>query len=99
VDSYRLNLKSIAKLPQSRIDWWIQSTFKILPTDQRFKDLTAEQMELMQEHFIIDHPELAKTAESFRDPGYEKAEHNLTTIDDDRAEKAKAEPELAPIEI
>jgi hypothetical protein len=97
VDSCRLNLKEIARLPQSRAEWWVQSTFKVLPTDQRYKDLTDEQIGTMQEHYLLDHPELAKKAEVYADPGYEDAEKTLTV--DDRAAKARAEPELAPVEI
>ncbi len=75
----------------------MQKTFNVLPTDQRFKDLTVEQIGLMQEHVLLDNPELTKKAEVYVDHGYEDAEKTLST--DDRAAKAKAEPELAPIEI
>lgn len=75
----------------------MQNHFKVLPTDQRFKDLTAEQVGLMQEHFVLDHPELAKKSEVYIDHGYEESEKTLSV--DDRAEKAKGEPELAPVEI
>lgn len=75
----------------------MQSYFKVLPTDQRFKDLTDEQIGLFQEHILIDNPELAKKAEVYNDPGYEQSEKTLSV--DDRAAKARAEPELAPIDI
>lgn len=75
----------------------MQKTFHVLPTDQRYKDLTAEQIGLMQENFLLDNPALAKQAEVYADPGYEDAERSLTV--DDRATKAKAEPELAPAEV
>ena len=52
---------------------------------------------MIQENFILDNPELAKKAESYVDPGYEDAERTLTV--DDRAARAKLEPELKPIEI
>ena len=51
----------------------------------------------MQEHFLLDNPELAKKAEVYIDPGYDDAEKTLTV--DDRAAKARAEPELAPVDI
>lgn len=75
----------------------MQSYFKVLPTDQRFKDLTEEQFALMHEHLLLDNPELAKKAEAYADPGYDAAEKALAV--DDRAAKAKAEPELAPIDV
>ncbi len=75
----------------------MQKTFQVLPTDQRFKDLTAEQVGMMQEHMLLDNPDLAKKAEVYADPGYEEAEKTLST--DDRAAKARAEPELVPIEL
>lgn len=75
----------------------MQNHFKVLPTDQRFKDLTTEQVGLMQEHLLLDHPELAKKAEAYSDPGYEESEKTLSV--DDRAAKARAEPELAPVDV
>ncbi len=84
----------MARLPQSRTKWWIQREFKVLPTDPRFKALTVEQISLMQEQYVIDHPEAAKAEP---DPEYEEAERALEA--EDRAAKAKAEPELAPVEL
>jgi hypothetical protein len=72
------------------IDRW-----KVLPTDQRFKDLTEEQIIGLQEQFFLDHPELEK--ELFVDPNYEQAEKEM--LADGRAERAKADLDLPPIDV
>lgn len=37
--------------------------WRVLPTDPRFQDLTAEQRALLWEDFLLDHPEIAKEIE------------------------------------
>ncbi len=59
--------------------------------------LTAEQIALMEEHFLLDNPQAGKSDEVYADPEYAEAERTLEL--DDRGAKARAEPELAPIEI
>jgi hypothetical protein len=75
----------------------VQNTFKVLPTDERFKALTDEQVGLMYESFLLDHPEAAKAAEVFRDPGYEDSEKELLV--DTRAVEAREEPKLQAVEV
>lgn len=66
-------MKEIAQHPENRFDWWIMKTFMVLPTDQRFLDLTPEQRELLWEHYLLDNPELAKKIENrINDPEFEK---------------------------
>ena len=74
----------------------MQKTFKVLPTDERFKALTEEQVFLMREHQLVDDPELDKqNSDMFTDPEYERAEQNLDV--DQRAMDAREEPDLRPI--
>lgn len=49
---------------EARFQWWIQTNFKVLPTDPRFMDLTDEQVELMFQHFLIDNPTVKKKVEN-----------------------------------
>lgn len=51
-------IAEIAKEPEIRFDLWIMKTWKVLPTDPRYLDLTEEQRELLWEDFLIDHPEI-----------------------------------------
>lgn len=39
-------------------------TFRVLPTDSRYQDLTKEQRELLWEDFLLDHPEIAEKVEN-----------------------------------
>lgn len=39
-------------------------TWKVLPTDPRYQELTAEQRELLWEDFLLDHPDIAKEVEN-----------------------------------
>lgn len=50
--------------------WWIRKHYNLPPTDQRFLDLTEEQISLEWEHYKLDNPELAEK-ESYHDPNYE----------------------------
>lgn len=38
-------------------------TWKVLPTDPRFQDLTEEQRALLYEDYVLSHPELFEAAE------------------------------------
>lgn len=51
----------------------------------------------MYESFLLDHPEAAKAAEVFRDPGYEDSEKELLV--DTRAVEAREEPKLQAVEV
>jgi len=54
------------------LKWWIQKKWNVLPTDPRFLELTEEQMDLLQRHYLKDHPELV--VERYEDPDYAAAE-------------------------
>lgn len=43
------------------------------PTDARLEDLTDEQIELDIELYLMDHPELKRKAEAYKDTEYERA--------------------------
>lgn len=76
----------------------MQTSFRVLPTDERFKALTEEQKFLLWENHLVDHPEIEKRmAEVFEDPEYEKAEKSLDV--DQRAMDAREEPDLKPNEV
>jgi hypothetical protein len=48
-------------------------TFNLLPTDQRFLDLTDEQREYIWHNYLIDNPELEKKLKNrFDDPEFDK---------------------------
>lgn len=47
--------------------------FKVLPTDDRFLDLTDEQMELLYHHYMIDNKPV-KSSSSAKDNSYEEPE-------------------------
>ena len=96
-DLFHQNKTAIAELPKSRLDWWVQNKFLVLKTDQRFKDLTDEDIFLMREHHFLDNPDLKKQMEEVHsDPEYDKAEENLDV--DQRAMDAREEPDLNPID-
>jgi hypothetical protein len=62
------------------VKWWVQKTFQVLPTDERFKALTQEQLDILWEQYLLDHPDIEKkTEEVFHDPDYETAEADLKT--------------------
>lgn len=66
-------MREIAKEPQNRFDYWIMKTFTVLPTDERFINLTAEQKELLWENYLIENPEIEKQLNrKIYDPDFEK---------------------------
>jgi hypothetical protein len=69
-------LKEIAQLSEARFDWWIQKNFQVLPTDDRFTNLTLEQKDLMYEHFLLDNPELTKKDTKARDDSFDEEYDN-----------------------
>ncbi len=72
-DVTQTTIKAIASDSENRFDWWIQKTFSVLPTDQRFLDLTSEQRELLWENFLLDNPEIAKKLKDrFHDPEFDE---------------------------
>jgi hypothetical protein len=71
-------IQEIAKTNQARFEWWVQKTFNVLPTDDRFLNLTEEQMDLIYEHFKLDHPELDKQQdEKARDSEYDNEQDSI----------------------
>ncbi|UAV84354.1 hypothetical protein phi18_084 [Bacillus phage phi18] len=71
-------IQEIAKTPESRFDWWIQTKFGVLPTDPRFTDLTKEQKSLMFWHLQMDkNPENFVKDGKARDDDYDEEEESL----------------------
>jgi hypothetical protein len=69
-------MEEIAKTNIARFEWWIQKSFHVLPTDERFLSLTEQQMDLLYEHFKIDHPELREDDKA-RDSEYDEAQDGM----------------------
>ena len=59
--------------------WWVRKLYQLPPTDPRFLALTPEQIEIEYEHFLLDHPELAK--ERYSDPEYDEWENTSAQED------------------
>lgn len=98
MNSFHRNKKEIAKLRETRLKWWVQDRFRVLPTDERFKALTEEQMFLMWENYLVDNPDIEKKmTEVYQDPEYATAEKHLDV--DQRALDARREPELRSVEV
>lgn len=71
-------IQEIAKTPESRFDWWIQTKFGVLPTDPRFTELTKEQKSLMFWHFQMDkNPQAFVKDGKARDDDYDEEEKQL----------------------
>lgn len=70
-----------------------------MPTDPKYKELTQEQIILICEQYMQDHPELAKSGESFTDPTYDAKEKTLETDLSKRGETEINDPELPPVLI
>jgi len=69
--------------------------WKVLPTDQRYLDLTDEQRELLWEDFLLDNPDIARKIEAqTQDPEFEKDWENL---DNESPEEASEEDEWEDI--
>lgn len=82
-------MKEIVKEAQNRFDWWILKTWNVLPTDERYINLTEEQKEFLWENFLLDHPEIQKKLENrFYDPDFDKEWEKLGNGDE---EEEKAE--------
>ncbi len=73
-------MKEIAKLPHQRKLWWIRSYYRVLPTDERYLNLTPEQIELEFQHYIMDNPD--KFKEVYTDPEYEEWERKTSEEDE-----------------
>lgn len=69
-------MKEIARESDNRFDWWIMKQFQVLPTDERFINLTEEQKELIWQHYLLDNPEIAKKVSQF-DPEFEEEWNSL----------------------
>lgn len=86
----KVTLKELAKLPESRFEAWIWKTWNVLPTDERYLNLTEEQRKILWEDFLLDHPEISKEINKQKtyDPDFDKeweklmAEAESDAIDD-----------------
>ena len=82
-------IAEIAKTPQARFEWWIQTTFHVLPTDPKFTNLTTEQMNLMYEQYKID---TAPSKATLVDKDYDKEEQKLERYEDPDFDEAWDNP-------
>jgi len=61
--------------------------WRVLPTDPRFLDLTAEQKDFLWDNYLIDHPEIEKKIRNrFDDEEFDK---EWDTLDGDTPENAQ----------
>lgn len=76
-------MKEIVKEAQNRFDYWIMEKWQVLPTDERFLNLTEEQRDFLWENFLLDHPEIQKQLENrFYDPEFDKEWEKLDKEED-----------------
>ena len=91
-------MRAIAEESDNRFDWWIMKTFNVLPTDERFRELTTFQRDFIWENFLLDNPEIeAKLKKANEDdPDFNREWEELDKeekrveedVDSDVAEKA-----------
>lgn len=86
----RTKIKKIADNPEIKFDLWLMKRFNVLPTDERFLNLTYEQRELLWEDYLNDHPEIRKRIENY-DPEFEKVWENPETDNLEKFEENVAE--------
>lgn len=63
----KTTIKKIAQLPEIQFDSWIWRTWRVLPTDDRYLNLTKEQRELLWEDFLLNNPKIAEEIEKEKD--------------------------------
>jgi hypothetical protein len=88
-------MKAIAETNQARFEWWVQTEFKVLPTDPKYQALTQMQLDLMYEHYLLDNPPVEEETKPANDPTYKEDEpeqyddpdfkHVWDNMDDDKA--------------
>lgn len=64
-------MKEIAQHPENRFDTWILKTWRVLPTNPDFINLTEEQRELLWQDYLIDNPDVAKKIEQANDTDFQ----------------------------
>lgn len=69
-------IKDIVKDPDIMFDLWIMRTWNVLPTDERFQNLTREHKMLLWEDYLLQNPQIAKKIED-SDPEFEKEWESL----------------------
>lgn len=62
------------------LHWWIRKFYQLPPTDERYLNLTEEQIYLEFEHYLLENPKL-RSSESYYDPAYEEWEKQVTAED------------------
>ena len=81
--------------PKQRLKFWVIEHFRILPTDERFKQLTEDQMELLFCYFVSN-----PTDEQYRKAHYSNLskEEVMETLPEDKIkEMGYSEKELKDI--
>ena len=51
-------MREIVREPESRFNWWIMKTFKVLPTSPEFQALTGAQRTFIWESYLEDNPKV-----------------------------------------
>lgn len=65
-------MKEIAQHPENRFDTWILKTWRVLPTNPDFINLTEEQREWLWQDYLLDHPEIAKKIAEANDTEFQE---------------------------
>lgn len=91
-----MTMETIATEAQNRFDYWIMNKWNVLPTDQRYLDLTEEQKDFLWENFLIDNPEVKKRiANRFYDPEFDAEWDKLVAEEEANVDTTKdSEPEF-----
>ena len=65
-------MKEIAQNPENRFDTWILKTWRVLPTNPDFINLTEEQREWLWQDYLLDNPEIAKKIAEANDTEFQE---------------------------
>lgn len=74
-------------------------TFNVLPTDERFLNLTAEQKEFLWQNYLLDHPEIERKINGkIYDPDFEKEWESMDveTTEEDAKKDGEAQELYVP---
>lgn len=89
-------MKEIAQHPENRFDTWIMKTWKILPTNPDFINLTEEQREWLWQDYLLDNPEIAKKIDQSNDTEFEE---EWNSMDKDNPESTESDDKGYDIDL
>lgn len=75
--TYERTAHKVEELPFQRRLGWLYLWFRVLPTDQRVRDLTPEQLDQLWRQFEHYHPDLVKKSETYVDPDFAEFEREV----------------------